>query len=226
MSAGGRGGLHPWFFAQDTRPLLRLGPAVNLAAMHGGLPGPGYPYFPKSPDMGKMTDTVPYTVIRKAGDIEFRKYPAILLASVSGGAEEERFSLLFAYITGQNRTRTEIPMTAPVITGEKIPMTSPVISGEEVMSFVMPLEYTEASLPEPLDSRITVRKVPERTIATIRFSGTAEEKTVREMTARLLSVLEQEKITVIGSPFLMRYNSPWTPGFLRRNEVGVEVSGI
>ncbi len=176
--------------------------------------------------MSSMTVTIPYTVIRKAGDVEFRKYPAILLASVSGGAEDERFSLLFHYIAGQNRTRTEIPMTAPVITGEKIPMTSPVISGMKVMSFVMPLEYTLASLPEPLDSRISVRKVPERTIAAIRFSGTAEEKTVREMTTRLLSVLEQEKISVIEGPFLMRYNSPWTPGFLRRNEVGVEVSGI
>jgi len=173
-----------------------------------------------------MTGTVPYTVTRKAGPVEFRKYPAIILASVSGGSEEERFSLLYRYITGQNRTSTRIPMTAPVITGEKIPMTSPVISGEDEMSFVMPSEYTEATVPEPLDPRITLRRVPERTIAAIRFSGTAEEKTVREMTRRLLAVLEQEKITVIAPPFLMRYNSPWTPGFLRRNEVGVEVSGI
>lgn len=88
-------------------------------------------------------------------------------------------------------------MTAPVITGKKIPMTSPVISGEGAMSFVIPLEYTEASLPDPLDSRIILRKVAEWTIAAIRLSGTADEKTVREMTTRLLSVLEQEKIMVI-----------------------------
>jgi len=173
-----------------------------------------------------MADTVPYTVTGKAGDVEFRKYPAMILATVIGGPEDEMFSVLFRYITGQNRTRTQIPMTAPVITGEKIPMTSPVISGVGAMSFVMLQEYTEASLPEPLDSRIALRKVPERTIATIRFSGTADDNTVREMTGRLLAVLEQEKITVIASPFLMRYKSPWTPGFLRRNEVGVEVLGI
>ncbi|MCU0631348.1 MAG: heme-binding protein [Methanolinea sp.] len=173
-----------------------------------------------------MADTVPYTVTGKAGDVEFRKYPAIILASVSGGPDDEMFPTLFRYITGQNRTRTQIPMTAPVITGEKIPMTSPVISGEGTMSFVMPQEYTKASPPEPLDSRITLRKVPERTIAAIRFSGISDENTVQEMTGRLLAVLEQEKITVMASPFLMRYNSPWTPGFLRRNEVGVEVSGI
>lgn len=173
-----------------------------------------------------MTDTIPFTVTGTAGDVEFRKYPTMILATVSGGPEDEMFSLLFRYITGQNQTRTQIPMTAPVITGEKITMTSPVISVEGAMSFVMPQTYTEISLPEPLDSRISLVKVPERTIAIIRFSGSADENTVREMTRRLLAVLEHERITVIESPFLMRYNHPWTPGFLRRNEVGVEVSGF
>ncbi len=47
--------------------------------------------------------------------------------------------------------------------------------------------------------------------------------TLPEIRDRLLKVLESEKIQIAGTPFLMRYNSPFTPGFLRRNEVGVEI---
>ncbi len=50
--------------------------------------------------MESMTDTVPYTVTGNPGDVEFRKYPAMILATVSGGPEEKTFSLLFHYITG------------------------------------------------------------------------------------------------------------------------------
>jgi DNA-binding response OmpR family regulator len=40
---------------------------------------------------------------------------------------------------------------------------------------------------------------------------------------RLLKILGEAKISIVGAPFLMRYNSPFTPWFLRRNEVGVEI---
>ncbi len=32
-----------------------------------------------------MTETMPYEVTGKAGDIEFRKYPALVLATVDSG---------------------------------------------------------------------------------------------------------------------------------------------
>jgi hypothetical protein len=46
---------------------------------------------------------------------------------------------------------------------------------------------------------------------------------VADVKARLLSALTAKGIHTIGEPFLMRYNAPFTPGFLRRNEVGVEI---
>jgi len=182
-----------------------------------------------------MTSTVPYTVTGKFRDVEIRKYPPLLLASVHGASDNDMFYPLFRFITGNNRIKKKVPMTAPVISGEdipmttpvitaeKIPMTAPVITGSRTMSFVMPEDFTRESIPEPLDSRITLEEIPERTIAVIRFSGRTDETTVQKMTAHLLSVLEEEKIMVKSSPFLMRYNSPWTPGFLRRNEVSVEI---
>lgn len=170
-----------------------------------------------------MTESIPYVIITNLGEVEIRKYPEMILAAVNGGTEEEQFSVLFKYISGKNRPGTHIPMTAPVITGAKIPMTTPVISGRNTMSFVMPGSYTDGSLPEPLDSRVTLQKVAERKVAVIRFSGVAHANAVQEKTDRLVTVLLQEKITMVSSPFLMRYNNPWTPGFLRRNEVGIDV---
>jgi hypothetical protein len=171
-----------------------------------------------------MTKTAPYEVTGRVGDIELRTYPTLLLATVSGTSDDGMFMHLFRYISGNNRASAAIPMTAPVITGIKIPMTSPVITGPGTMSFVMPEHFTMATVPEPRDPAVTIREIPSRTVAVLRFSGTAGEQAVRERTAHLLSVLEEEKTNTIGAPFLMRYNSPWTPGFLRRNEIGVHIS--
>jgi hypothetical protein len=46
---------------------------------------------------------------------------------------------------------------------------------------------------------------------------------VKKNTHTLLSTLKNQNIQVKGEPILMRYNSPFTPGFLRRNEVAVEI---
>jgi effector-binding domain-containing protein len=65
--------------------------------------------------------------------------------------------------------------------------------------------------------------LPEQDIAVIRFSGYAPEEDVDAATSRLQAGLKNEGIITTGQPFLMRYDSPWTPGFLRRNEVATEV---
>lgn len=116
-----------------------------------------------------------------------------------------------------------MPMTAPVIRSEKIKMTAPVISDVNSFSFVMPMEYSLGEIPEPLDPHIEVQKIPARKLAVIRFKGYAREKSVNEVKSRLSSVLQKNGIVTVGEPFLMRYNSPWTPGFMRRNEVGIEI---
>jgi hypothetical protein len=170
-----------------------------------------------------MAKTASYDVTGRIGDIEFRNYPVQLLATVEGTSDDGMFMVLFRYISGNNRTNTRIPMTAPVMSGTKIPMTAPVITGSGTMSFVMPENYTKATVPGPLDPAVTIQEVPARTVAVHRFSGTTDEQTVRHMADHLESVLKKEGKVPTGTPFLMRYNSPWTPGFLRRNEIGVEI---
>jgi len=61
-------------------------------------------------------------------------------------------------------------------------------------------------------------------LAVIRFSGRAHEQDLRSEEEILLSTLALTNIKSIGEPFLMRYNSPFTPGFLRHNELANEIA--
>jgi hypothetical protein len=168
-------------------------------------------------------DTIPYAVTGKTGEIEFRQYPPLVLATVNNSEDDSGFNLLFAYITGNNKPHTSIAMTAPVITSQQIAMTAPVLSNATSMSFVMPTGKSREEIPDPLDNRVTITTIPARELAVVRFSGYASQKDVDAATSRLLEGLANANFTTVGQPFLMRYNPPWTPGFLRRNEVAIEI---
>lgn len=171
-----------------------------------------------------MTESIRYEESGGVGEVEFRRYPSIILATVTGTNENENFWILFRYITGNNRSEKKLPMTSPVITPEKIAMTTPVVSETNTMSFVLPAAYSIMEVPEPIDTRIRIQEIPPREMAVIRFSGRASANDVAQVRDRLLKKLEESNTTVAGTPFLMRYNAPYTPGFLRRNEVGVEIT--
>lgn len=168
-------------------------------------------------------EAIPYAVKGTTGGIEFRQYPALVLATVDSSGNDAGFNLLFAYISGSNKPREKIPMTAPVITSQKIPMTAPVVSDATSMSFVMPHTKTLEETPDPLDGRVRITTLPAREVAVIRFSGYAPAEDVDAATSRLQAGLNNVGIVTAGQPFLMRYDSPWTPGFLRRNEVAIEI---
>ncbi|WP_319378124.1 heme-binding protein [uncultured Methanocorpusculum sp.] len=170
-----------------------------------------------------MTETIPYEVTGKEGEIEFRKYPALVLATVESFGDDSGFNLLFAYISGKNTAKDSLQMTAPVITSAKIPMTAPVVSNASTMSFVMSPGKTSDEIPEPLDGKVRIVPVPEREIAVITFKGKTHDEEVKDVEAQLLKGLRDAGIEPAGEVFLMRYNQPWIPGFLRHNEVGVEI---
>ena len=170
-----------------------------------------------------MTETMPYEVAGQDGEVEFRRYPPLVLATVHDNGHDRGFRHLFAFINGANRARREIPMTAPVITSERLAMTAPVISAPGSMSFVMPPGMEPNTVPEPTDDAVRIETKPARDLAVIRFSGYAPRKDVEAATARLRALLERLGVQTRGEPFLMRYNAPMTPGFLRRNEVAIEI---
>jgi len=171
-----------------------------------------------------MVEKVPYTIVKKIGAVEIRRYPEILFAVTENDAYDSGFNLLFRYITGENKTRRRIPMTAPVVTSENIAMTAPVVTRGKYMAFSIPASYTKDTVPTPTNPAVHIEIQTERTLAVLRFSGRTNERTVSKNTQMLLAALLDHNIRTKGDPVLMRYNSPFTPGFLRRNEIGVEIT--
>ena len=171
-----------------------------------------------------MTEEVPYEGVKKIGDIEIRRYPEVILAVVEGFIDDSGFSLLFQYISGENKTRRRIAMTAPVITSEKIRMTTPVITKNEYMAFALPSTYAKETVPAPTTPAVKIEIQPEKEMAVLRFSGRTSDVRVEKYVQKLKTSLLVQGIQSRGEPVLMRYNSPFTPSFLRRNEIGIEIS--
>ena len=168
-----------------------------------------------------MVEQLNYEVLKKINDIEIRHYDSFIIAKVDGYGDRG-FNILFNFISGKNTATSEIAMTAPVISQE-IAMTSPVLSERESIAFVMPSKYSLNTLPKPIDKRIKIIEIPERIIAALKFSGRWTTSLFNKKSQQLLTSLNKEKIKVKGVVFTMRYSSPFTPWFLRRNEVAVEI---
>lgn len=182
-----------------------------------------------------MTEQQPYEVVREYDGFELRRYPAFTVAEVSvpSGFEQAAnagFRPLFAYISGANRARTSIAMTAPVVQSQKVAMTAPVLqhtdpSGEHVVAFVLPADLTAETAPEPTDPRVCVVARPGSLTAVTRYSGRWTEASYRDHCGRLEAALAREGLTVIGAPRFARFDPPFKPWFLRRNEVLIDVAG-
>lgn len=180
-------------------------------------------------------DEASYQVIKKMDRFELRDYAPQLLAEIVVAGELEdagskAFKSLFNYISGDNKSQKKIAMTAPVSqqpAGEKIAMTAPV--GQErveegwAVSFMMPESYSLETVPLPDNPEIILRQVPARRIAAVRYSGFWSEKSYRRYLAELESWIEKEGLTATGEAIWARYNPPFMPWFMRRNEILIPV---
>ncbi len=174
-----------------------------------------------------------YTIIRKAGAIEIRRYPELLAAEVSVRGERYQainngFRLLADFIFGNNKSNESIRMTAPVIQqGAKIAMTAPVIQQQAgdgwIVRFIMPDNYTRNTLPIPNNRDITIISVPATTYVVIRFSGNNTDSNIEQHLNELQDFIQKNHIKTTGSPILAFYNPPWILPFLRRNEVFLQL---
>ncbi|TFG55326.1 MAG: heme-binding protein [Methanomassiliicoccus sp.] len=167
-----------------------------------------------------MTSSIPYEVVKHLGDAELRRYDDLILISVYGMDDNDSFGLLFQYIGGGNEAGKKIPMTAPVVSRGGDP-TNPDSEGH--MSFLLPANMGLENAPRPQDSRVILEKKEGGFFAVMRFRGRAGGNDVQKMTYELVAQLEEADYDMDGRPFLLRYNSPFTPGFMRHNEVAVRV---
>jgi len=190
-----------------------------------------------SPMPSLAIEEPPYHVVRELAGIELRQYAAYTVAevTVTGTADEagkQAFPILAGYIFGKNKGEKKMAMTAPVTqaaTPVKMAMTAPVTqtpmaSGSHLVQFVLPEGVTVANAPEPLDARVQLRDVAPSLVAVIRYSGYWSEANYNEHLAALQAALIAAKLDWTGEPVYARYNAPFTPWFLRRNEIWLRLS--
>ena len=162
------------------------------------------------------TESVPYRVVATVGDVELRRYPALVQVETTAPSQNAAFGRLFRYIGGANEPGTEGSMTTPVEIdegGATIEMTAPVAvspvggrsadegegspstgadeeQGEGVsMAFFLPAEYDIDDAPRPTDDRVDLVAVPERTLAVSQFSWFPSEARVEREGEALLASL-------------------------------------
>jgi hypothetical protein len=188
-----------------------------------------------------------YEVVKAQGDFELRRYPPLLIAEtlVSGDMDEasrKGFRLLADYIFGNNQlpdsaSSEKIAMTAPVTVqaqSTKIAMTAPVTVEPQAASgagdqwrvhFVMPSQYTLATIAKPRNEAVRLRQLPEQWFVAHRFSGFTTAARVESKTQEALRWTSEQGLNQLGAPQLARYDPPWTLPMFRRNEILAPVQG-
>lgn len=182
-----------------------------------------------------------YEVVARYPEIELRRYAPSLVAETEVRATFDQagkigFRILADYIFGNNLPRSKIEMTAPVgqqPAGDSIEMTAPVsqqpvAGGTEryLVTFVMPARFTRETLPQPRDDRVQIEQVPARFMAVRRYSGFWSEENYRANEETLLRAVRDAGLTPIAAPVYARYDPPFAPWFMRRNEVQVGVAEL
>lgn len=162
-------------------------------------------------------ETPEYAVVEKDGEFELRAYKSYLTASIEDLKSENTsgFNQIFDYISGNNSKREKIAMTVPVF--------NELGTGISITAFVLPGKYSSESPPEPGNSRIKIKKSEEKLSASITFSGSVKKEKLDELESKLLKWLQDKNLKTHGNFRLARYNSPFTPSFLRHNELLIDV---
>ena len=189
-----------------------------------------------SSPMASAIEEPRYTVVRQYDGFEVREYAPYLVAEVvvPGPADEaggQGFRILAGYIFGKNKGERKISMTAPVTQSPApatIEMTTPVtrapVTGGYVVQFTMPGEYILETLPEPLDPQVKLREISGGRFAVIRYTGTWSECNYDEHLEKLERGLKAAGLRTTGSPIYSRYNAPYVPWFMRRNEIWLKLA--
>lgn len=165
-------------------------------------------------------ETTVYTLISKTDSFEIRDYADAQLVSTSSmtdaGEMGDNFNQLFRYIGGYNRTKESIAMTTPVFISEQ--------GRRQEMSFVLPSDTVVSGPPVPLVDSVYLNTMPAGRFAVLRYSGDTDLAGRERAEARLKAWLAEEDVSYVELPRFAFYDPPWTPAFMRRNEVLIRLS--
>lgn len=168
-----------------------------------------------------MTEQQPYSVVSNTDGLELRHYPAYVLVRVREPgnfipAGNSAFQPLLRYISGNNSAGQRIAMTAPVIQ-------EPLGEADHLVSFVMPSGFSVDSLPKPVSERLEVVPVAEHFAAALKFSGSWNETKFQAKGEELVAKANSAGLETEGSIYWARFDPPFKPGFLKRNEALIRV---
>jgi len=164
-----------------------------------------------------------FQVVQRDGDVELRDYAAyfVVETDVRAGFDEAgniAFRRLFGYISGDNRGKQKISMTAPV-------RQDAAEGGGQRIAFIVPREFTRDSVPQPTDAQVRIREQPAQRLAVLRYSGRWTEARYRDAERQLVDWITRKGLKATGASIYARYNAPFVPWPLRRNEVLIPVTG-
>ena len=185
-----------------------------------------------------------YLVVEQQPPFELRDYPALVVAEVQREGSRQQglsagFGPLARYIFAKERAGNDdgerIAMTAPVVQqavapDARIAMTAPVTQTRTndktwAIRFIMPSQYRLADLPAPAGKDLQLTEIPARRVAAVRFSGRTTDTLIAEQEQALRRWMEARGLKPAAAPVYAYYNDPFTPGFLRRNEVMIDIAG-
>ena len=163
------------------------------------------------------TETPSYKVVRTDAPFEIRDYPAFTLATIpmDDGEMNRSFGRLFRFITGSNAEAEKIAMTSPVLIDAA--------KDKKTMSFIMPKKTVKKGVPKPVGDSVSLAKVDAARFAVMRFGGGRTAQNEQAVIAKLTEWLSAQNIAGKGDPVFAYYDPPWTPVFLRRNEVMIRL---
>lgn len=184
-------------------------------------------------------ESAEYERLEKDGSVEVRSYSPMWLAETQVDglsfdlSGDEGFKFAGNYMFGANRPAGTSPGAASAQVnpedrpGKKLGITSPVmmepVGGGYRVSFLIPAKFTEENLPVPTHSKVSFRKVLARRIVAIKYSGDWSEANFRSKEAELRNWIQKKGVHVREPAIFARYDPPFWPKFMRRNEVWFEV---
>lgn len=195
-----------------------------LLALGGTAAAAGLAYY-VTKKVQEHAEEPDYEVVRADGDIEIRDYDGMIVAETvkTGYHEKARrtgFQTLADYIFARNRSGKKIKMTTPVL--QQLSEGEGRTKGWAVR-FVMPKKFTRASLPEPGTSEVAIREIGPRRIVAIKFNGNFNATLASKYLMSLYNYLADNNLKQKGDPEYAFYNPPWVPGFMKRNEILIEI---
>ncbi len=163
-----------------------------------------------------------FATVERDGAFSVRDYPRLLVAeTVSQGLRESAltrgFLALADYVSHAGRGGRRIPTAVPMLA-----------DGDDDgrgwrTRFVMLARLSPEALPVP-DEGIVIRSLAARRIAALRFTGEASDDALAAHEDELRGWIAEHGHSAAGPVEHAFYNSPLTPGPLRRNEVMIPLA--